>query len=237
MNLARWTDLFLLYTRWFFPACWRLPLRLRAHLTDGGAEPELRHLNRLCSRFRTAVDVGANHGYYAYRMAQFFEQVYAFEANARADFDLWHVRCARLQVFPYGLSDRAEETTLRLPIYRGRPLVGWASSVERLLPFAEGFIEVPARLERLDDQPFVQQRAVDLIKIDVEGAELAVLEGGRRVIERDKPVLIIEDNSDNRLALRTWLEALGYRSFSVGELVGEETPSPNLVWVANTRNR
>ncbi len=235
MNLARWTDRFLLHSRGFFPARWRLPLRLRVYLTDSGAEPELKYLHRLCRRFRTAVDVGANHGCYAYRMTQFFEQVYAFEANARADFDLWHVRCARLQVFPYGLSDRCEETVLHLPIYRGRPLVGWASSIERHVPFAEGFAEVPARLECLDDQPFVRQRAIDLIKIDVEGAELAVLKGGRRVVERDKPVLIVEDNPDNRAALRTWLEALGYRSFSVGELVGEEMPSPNLVWMADTR--
>ncbi|MDW8230331.1 MAG: FkbM family methyltransferase [Saprospiraceae bacterium] len=203
-----------------------------AYLYGADAEPELRYLCRLCTRFRTAVDVGANHGYYAYFMARYFEEVYAFEANAHEDFDLWHIRKANLHVFPYGLSDRAGPIALHLPVYQGQPLAGWASAGRRTLSFAEGFREVAARVERLDDQPFTRERPVDLIKIDVEGCELDVLRGGEQVIRRDRPVLIIEDNPEQRTELHNWLAMLGYRAHSIGEWLGEPMPSPNVVWTA-----
>lgn len=232
MSLSRWTDRFLRYSKGFFPPEWRLPVRAMAYWYSPEAEPELRYLRRLCPHLRTAVDVGANHGYYAYHMARCFEQVYAFEANAQEDFDLWHSRRANLHVFAYGLSDRAGPVTLRLPVYRGQPLAGWASAAERALPFAEGFREVMARVERLDDQPFVAARTLDLLKIDVEGCELDVLRGGEQVLRRDRPVLILEDNPEQRAELRHWLEALGYRARSIGEWLGKPMPSPNLVWTA-----
>jgi hypothetical protein len=35
-------------------------------------------------------------------------------------------------------------------------------------------------------------RKIDLIKIDVEGAELAVLKGSRAILERYRPILLVE---------------------------------------------
>jgi FkbM family methyltransferase len=49
-------------------------------------------------------------------------------------------------------------------------------------------IEVPTA--RLDD--LVGDRAVRMIKIDVEGAELGVLAGATRTLARDKPVVVFE---------------------------------------------
>jgi hypothetical protein len=48
-------------------------------------------------------------------------------------------------------------------------------------------------VDRLDD--FCAREAidrVDFVKIDVEGAELHVLEGGREVIEAHRPTMLIE---------------------------------------------
>ncbi len=230
MSLLRWADRFLRYSKGFLPPAWRLPLRATAYAYSSEAEPELHYLPLLCPHLRTAVDVGANHGYYAYHMARCFEQVYAFEANAQEDFDLWHSRIANLHVFDYGLSDRSGAAILHIPVYQNQLLTGWASAVDRGLPFAEGFQQVKARMEPLDDQPFVGERPVDLIKIDVEGCELEVLRGGEQVIRRDRPVLIIEDNPEARAQLRGWLEAMGYRAYAIGQLVGKSLPSPNLVW-------
>ncbi len=221
------------YSRAFFPQRWRLPVRLAAQLASADAEPELRYLGRLCKRFCTAVDVGANHGCYAYRMAQFFEQVYAFEANTQEDYDLWHVRRANVQVFHFGLSDYTGQAILRVPIYNGIPLAGWASTTVRTLPFAEDFQEIPVHLERLDEQPFVHKRSIDLIKVDVEGGELSVLRGAEQVLRRDQPVLIVEDNAEGRTELRAWLEALGYRPHAPEMWLGRRVCSPNLVWIAD----
>jgi len=59
---------------------------------------------------------------------------------------------------------------------------------------------------------------IDVIKIDVEGFEGAVLRGSEDVIRRFKPILFIELNDDNLLengdsarALINHVEAMGYR--------------------------
>ena len=38
----------------------------------------------------------------------------------------------------------------------------------------------------------VAPKRIDVLKIDVEGAEFRVVEGGRTTIERDKPLIVME---------------------------------------------
>lgn len=57
----------------------------------------------------------------------------------------------------------------------------------------DGQIRVMVPVERLDDFCARQQiDRVDFIKIDVEGAEIQVLEGGQEVIEASRPTMLIE---------------------------------------------
>jgi FkbM family methyltransferase len=51
---------------------------------------------------------------------------------------------------------------------------------------------------------------VDLIKIDVEGMEMEVLQGAAKSIERCHPVMLIEKIKSDGNQLRPWLEARGY---------------------------
>lgn len=69
---------------------------------------------------------------------------------------------------------------------------------------------------------------VDLIKIDVEGFELKVLEGGRRVLQNSKPVLFIElddnnlkDQGNSAKELISFLKDLGYN-----KIIHAENNSP-----------
>ena len=57
---------------------------------------------------------------------------------------------------------------------------------------------------------------VDLIKIDVEGMELEVLQGAARSIERSRPVMLIERIKADAGQLRQWLEARGYTLLEAG---------------------
>lgn len=51
----------------------------------------------------------------------------------------------------------------------------------------------------------------ELIKVDVEGMELAVLESGIKTIEKLNPVLIVEDDRAQKSEeLRRFIKALGY---------------------------
>lgn len=51
--------------------------------------------------------------------------------------------------------------------------------------------------------------AIRLVKIDVEGAELSALKGIASIIEKDHPVLIVEDNSEE---ISDHLQTYGYTS-------------------------
>lgn len=65
-------------------------------------------------------------------------------------------------------------------------------------------------LERFDDH--FRYRALHLMKIDVEGMELPVLEGARETIARHKPILYVEnDRPDRSEDLIGLLFEIGYR--------------------------
>jgi len=57
----------------------------------------------------------------------------------------------------------------------------------------------------------------DLIKIDVEGMELSVLEGAAHTLEQHHPVLQVEIIKTDARELKSRLAALGYRTFEVGQ--------------------
>jgi FkbM family methyltransferase len=64
---------------------------------------------------------------------------------------------------------------------------------------------VPLKL--LDDYRF---RRIDVLKIDVEGMELAVLAGAYETIQRCRPVLFIEHAKSVKAVLQSVIESLGY---------------------------
>jgi FkbM family methyltransferase len=67
--------------------------------------------------------------------------------------------------------------------------------------------------------------APTVLKIDVEGAELAVLEGGRRILAEDRPLLLCEVCPANAEAVARLLEAAGYRILDGGLADGGLRPA------------
>ncbi|WOO40817.1 FkbM family methyltransferase [Rubellicoccus peritrichatus] len=66
---------------------------------------------------------------------------------------------------------------------------------------------------------------ISVIKIDVEGAELEVLKGGKELLEKEKPILCFEAESQNLKAfgllpqdLWTWADTNAYQLFTVPSL-------------------
>ena len=55
-------------------------------------------------------------------------------------------------------------------------------------------------------------KPVKLVKIDVEGQELAVLQGMEGILQKDRPLLIIEDNT---LEIDHFLNSLDYIHFQL----------------------
>jgi FkbM family methyltransferase len=68
---------------------------------------------------------------------------------------------------------------------------------------------------------------LDLMKVDVEGMELEVLEGARRTIERFHPILIVEKIKVDQDALGRYLDAYGYQKLMMGLNVVAIHPTDN----------
>jgi FkbM family methyltransferase len=80
-----------------------------------------------------------------------------------------------------------------------------------LQPGAAPVSSIPVEVRKLDDL-LAACKAVNLIKIDVEGMEAQVIEGGRKSIKSFRPVLYVEnDRPAQSQALEGLLLELGYR--------------------------
>jgi len=109
-------------------------------------------------------------------------------------------------VHPVALSDRDGEARL----FRSA-VSGWHSLIGGLEHRDENVITVPvARLDSFDLE------RIDMIKIDVEGAEMAVLEGARDSIARHRPVILLDTHPSlgaDVARLQELADALGYDVF------------------------
>ncbi len=81
--------------------------------------------------------------------------------------------------------------------------------------------------------------APDLVKIDVEGAELVVLENGGRVLRDVRPLMIVETAPENAAAMAALLQRHEYLMFDVeGELDrARERPAWNKLAVPAERRQ
>lgn len=93
-----------------------------------------------------------------------------------------------MEIYPYALSEQEGKATFHwvknAPAYSGLK--------KRTYDIPNPEIEkIDVELRRLDDT-ISEDHKIDLIKIDVEGAELQVLKGGVNTIRRNRPVVIFE---------------------------------------------
>jgi FkbM family methyltransferase len=213
-------------------ARWRAAHSARL-LWDRGPELEMRFLPVLCDRARGAVDVGGHEGGYAWHMRRMACRLDVFEAAPDLAANL--ARAFRLhrntRVHAVALSAAPGEATLRRPLRGAEVLTGLATieSDNQLEGFAARAVTVPVR--RLDDFGL---RDVGFMKIDVEGHELAVLQGAPRLLAESRPHLQIEAQERHRpdavRSLAAFLAGFGYGGFFLhaGELHDIATYDPML---------
>jgi FkbM family methyltransferase len=144
----------------------------------------------------SVLDIGAHHGYYtllASLRVGSSGRVFAFEPSPRERKKLrWHLRwnhCSNVEVFDVALGANEGQSelfvaagretgcnSLRPPAVRGTPK------------------KVSVSIDTLDD--FLARREidhVDFLKLDVEGAELSVLAGGKKLLSgSSRPVILVE---------------------------------------------
>jgi FkbM family methyltransferase len=191
----------------------RLPLAPLLYVPDpipGIPElPMVRFLRTLAGRGRTFVDVGAHIGFYTMGLAPGFARVVAFEPSRlqhgwlvrnRALNDYRHVACEAV-----ALGAAPGEARLNVLSYEGG-LNSLSPEVAAQYQVIEHYT-VP--VETLDQRGLDD---VDLLKIDVEGFEIQVLQGAVRTIRASRPVILIEiwDNPSRRAEVAAVLDVLDY---------------------------
>lgn len=194
--------------------------QLKAH-RFGSSEIEWAHLNDWLQPGDWCVDVGANIGRYALRMSELVGasgHVVVFEPLTRS-FDL---------LTHFVEKGRYENITLLNAAATDRPtLIGISPSVTpHSIPYIfdtntgtriDGLTHANGekKLALTIDALGLTER-IKLIKVDVEGHELAVCRGMIGILRRDHPVLIIEDHRTDT-GVTEFLARLGYEGRRLSE--------------------
>jgi FkbM family methyltransferase len=210
------------------------------------SEGEMELFSRILRPGMSVVDAGANIGVHTICFAKAVGadgQVLAFEPQRI----LYQILCANLalnslaNVVAVNAGVGAEVGTNRLPridYARGGNFGGVVLGKAKLGE------EVPVKT--LDSSGL---KSCDLIKIDVEGMEQAVLEGAKTLLEQHKPLLYVEnDRPEKSKDLIDWLLAREYRlywhhprmfnpdnHFAVTENVFRNIVSANMLCVPRSR--
>jgi FkbM family methyltransferase len=174
-------------------------------------QPELTLLSLLLQPGDVVIDVGANIGTHTVFVAQKVGpagRVFAFEPQRI----VFQMLCANVALGGHnnvhtvnaGLS--RQPGTLLLPALTYDQAANYGNV--RLSRTNDG---ESTAIMTLDQMPLER---CQLLKIDVEGMELEVLEGGKALIERTKPVVYVENNDPNKSpALIRHLLELNYHLF------------------------
>jgi FkbM family methyltransferase len=134
------------------------------------------------------------------------------------------------------LSDETGEATLHVS-----PTAGWSTLLDCNYPEVEAVTVTTKRLDDLLGFEDLGWERLRLIKIDVEGTELAVLDGMREVLGKFRPYLICEmnvaclqDGGRTPTELLAMLDELGYTVQAIVEPQGFiRTGGPDLVDIEN----
>lgn len=159
--------------------------------------------------FRRAIDIGANYGLMSYHLSKNFEKVEAFELDP-------HVRsCLKMNVEKYNMNNVTIHPYGCGPEHKKVKMLKMNdhSFSTRVDPVQDGTHD--AEIVPLDSYDWDD---VDLIKIDAEGFEGMIIQGGLDLISRSRPVILYEKKDaplraygHHELAPLEMLSFLGYR--------------------------
>lgn len=169
-------------------------------------------IQRVLSPDSNCVDVGCHEGVFLEQFLKYAPRGrhYAFEPIPHLAERL-KAKYAGVKIFNCALSDTSGEAVFY--VIPEAPALSGLNSREFLEP-EKTRQPVRVRTERLDDLVSADTK-IDLIKLDVEGAEGMVLRGALETIKRDKPCVILEHGSISSMAF-------GVSSAEIYELLVEK---------------
>jgi FkbM family methyltransferase len=174
------------------PKYLHLPLEYKTLKLSRSLEREMYHLNTLITKKGRAIDIGANRGLYSYALAKICESVEAFEPQpwcCEVIEEYSRKFNKHINVHNCGLSDSDSILQLNIPILKGRIQTTLATGVASVNAPQGEYKSIDIDVYPLDKFDF---QDVVFMKIDVEGHESKVLEGAKKTILREKPIILVE---------------------------------------------
>lgn len=161
-------------------------------------------INKYLKDNSVILDIGANIGSHTvyWAIERHAKKIYAFEP-LKGTFEILEKNVElnglndRVVLYNLGLSD--EETKAGVAAYNMENIGG--TSFQKTENGVFTFVPL--------DSIAIKEN-IDLIKIDVEGAEVDVLMGGLKTLKKDKPIVVIE-SFHNKAVIDTIFAELGYK--------------------------
>lgn len=180
-------------------------------------EAELMLLPYFLKKDKLFFDIGANNGIYttAAEMIIPGKMIYSFEPIKELYSRLKSMH-KKINLFSIALSNEISEKQFKIPVIQGKEFKSRGTLQVKYLEEGEtGTRLIRVKSETLDN--FVKRNKISnigFVKIDVEGHELHVIEGGVATIGEQKPVLQIEIEQrhyEKRIKeIINYIEDLGY---------------------------
>jgi FkbM family methyltransferase len=165
-------------------------------------EPHIvQFLNNELTKTSNFIDVGSNYGYLSIKSSKFCNKVFSFEPqtfmyNLSME-TISNNSINNIEVFNLALGDEEIESNLSQIDYLGDGINAGEVSI-----LYSNDVGQKTKIVKLDN--FFTD-SVDIIKIDVQGYEKFVLSGAKEIIEKNKPIVIVE--------VENWqLSKFGYNS-------------------------
>ena len=195
-------------------------------------EKEMELLPYFLSKDAESIDIGANYAYYTVAMSQQSKKVYAYEpipfTHKVCGMLIKHYKLANVQLFLQGVGEKNEVKTFNVPVVDfGGISAGQAHMAERNNEL-EGK-EQHYQFEKNEayqcqvvslDTAITDATNISFVKMDIEGAEYFALKGMQQLIQKHKPVILIEINpffldgfGIKEDDLRDFITTAGYKTF------------------------
>lgn len=183
------------------------------------------HLPQLVRADDTVLDIGANLGYYSRTLSRLVGpggKVYAVEPVPPILSVLRHNlrRCPNVEILPYALGTEDKEIRMANDSAREAGYFGTGQNFVNE-DGASADVEFTARMRR-GSELFGSLARLDVIKCDIEGYEVVVMNELRPLLECFRPTVLIETGGDNRTRIVALFTELGYAGFTLDH--GKEVP-------------